>query len=145
MHKGYIRLTRTWSPDDRIELILQMPVEAVEAHPEVRANAGRIALQRGPIVYCLEETDNSTNLRDMTVSLDEMPQARHEASLLSGITILEGTASRSTLQNWEGKLYQRAVAAQDDEAKELVTFRAVPYYAWGNRTPGEMLVWVGKK
>lgn len=145
MNKGYIRLTRTWSPDDLIELTLVMPVEAVEAHPEVRANAGRIALQRGPVIYCLEETDNSTNLRDLALSLSELPQARYEASLLSGIIVLEGIANRSSHQKWEGRLYRHADVGQNDEAKELVTFRAVPYYAWGNRAPGEMLVWIRKK
>jgi DUF1680 family protein len=145
MDKGYVRLTRTWSPGDHIELQLSMPVEVIEAHPEVRANAGRIALQRGPIVYCLEETDNSTNLRDIALALGELPTVHHEATLLGGVTVLEGSASRTRLQDWAGQLYRRidTMHNKEEQSRDRVGFRAVPYFAWGNRTAGEMLVWLG--
>ena len=65
MHNGYIRIERTWQSGDQVELTLPMPVERIEAHPSVRQDAGRVALQRGPVVYCLEEVDNGPYLADV--------------------------------------------------------------------------------
>jgi DUF1680 family protein len=146
LDKGYARLNRLWTPGDRIELTLEMPVEAIESHPEVRENASRIALQRGPVVYCLEETDNGSNLRDIAISLNELPQARYDASLLGGITVLEGSGYRSQIGDWKDQLYRRADTRQDvQQSKERIRIRAVPYYIWGNRNPGEMLVWIARQ
>lgn len=139
--KGYLSLLRSWSSGDTVELFLSMQVEVIEAHPEVRANAGRVALQRGPIVYCFEEVDNGANLRDLTLPVQEPPSARYDDSIMGGLLLLEGTAYRTPVSDWNGHLY-RSIGDRDS-TKETVRVTAIPYYAWGNRKPGgEMLVWM---
>ena len=135
--KGYAYLKRTWTSGDRAELELPMPVEFVRSHPQVRENAGKIALQRGPLVYCLEEADNGNNLRDIRVSRDASFIARFEPDLLNGVVVLEGSGWRS-LQDGEAE----SLYSAEPLSFRQVTVKAVPYYAWANREPGEMLVWI---
>ncbi|MHB0856484.1 MAG: glycoside hydrolase family 127 protein [Anaerolineae bacterium] len=135
--KGYARITRSWQAGDVVDLDLAMPVERMAAHPKVREDAGRVALQRGPLVYCLEELDNGPVLPDIALPRNAALEAHWEEGLLGGVVVLEGPAERRDLTGWEGQLY-RATAL----ASRAVTLRAVPYYAWGNRGLGEMLVWL---
>jgi len=132
---GYARIDRRWQAGDRIDLELPMPVERVYAHPEVRAAQGCVALQRGPIVYCLEAVDNPVPLGRLALPRAEEIQARFEPDLLGGVVTLTGMAV--ALQPVEGELYRpeppRALPVQ---------FKAVPYHAWDHRQPGEMLVWL---
>jgi len=133
---GYARIRRLWHPDDTLALDMPMPVERVHAHPKVGSCAGRVALQRGPVVYCLEEADNGGDLNDVVLPPDAPLRAAHEANLLGGVTILSGRARRRR-PGRGGPLYSREGLATEPEP---VT--AVPYYAWANRRPGEMLVWI---
>jgi len=139
LRKGYARLTHTWQPGDRIALNLAMPVERVAAHPAVRADAGRVALQRGPLVYCLEQADNGPNLPAICLPRETSFQATYEPELLGGVVTLTGEARRQTAAGWEGELYQ---PKQTDSQMEPVRIKAIPYYAWANRGRGEMLVWL---
>jgi DUF1680 family protein len=118
IRKGYARLRRTWQPGDRITLDLPMPVRRIEAHPAVKDDAGRVAIQRGPIVYCFEAVDNSVSVRNIVLSRDPQFAVRPRADLLGGVSV---------------------VAAHDRRGREAI---AVPYYAWDHRKPGEMVVWV---
>jgi DUF1680 family protein len=135
--KGYARVEREWKAGDRVTLSLPMPVERVRAHPAVRQDAGLVALQRGPLVYCLESADNPGPLHRVVLPSTSSLTARHEPDLLGGVTVLEGPAERSTDAGWTGRLYRAA-----PEARERVRIRAVPYYAWDHRAPGEMRVWL---
>ncbi|NLG51612.1 MAG: glycoside hydrolase family 127 protein, partial [Chloroflexi bacterium] len=139
LYKGYARLTRTWQPGDKVTLELAMPVERVAAHPAIRANAGRVALQRGPLVYCLEQADNGANLPAICLPREASLQATYEPELLGGVVTITGEARRQTAAGWEGALYQPRPA---DAAMEPVQIKAIPYYAWANRGRGEMLVWL---
>jgi len=134
---GYARLRRSWQPGDRVRLHLPMPVELIEAHPEVRADAGRVALQRGPLVYCLEEEDNGPNLQDICVGGGEPFQARWEPGLFGGVVALDGKGFRRERAGWQGRPY-RPVDAQ----LRPTPLRAIPCYAWANRELGDMLVWL---
>jgi DUF1680 family protein len=102
----------------------------------VRADAGKIALTKGPCVYCLEETDNGGNLAAVFAE----PGAGVEESAITDLPgslpalIYEG--KRLSRAGWNGKLYDRA-----HFELESVRLRAVPYGLWGNREPGEMIVW----
>jgi hypothetical protein len=109
----------------------------VQAHPQVRANCGRVALQRGPLVYCLEEIDNGKNLPDLILPRDEKLAVKFEATLLGGVNMITGAAKRRRLDEWRNQLYRT-----DASAFENISFQAIPYFAWDNRAPGEMLVWV---
>jgi len=136
--KGYARITRVWRSGDRVEILLPMPIERIHAHPAVRANAGKVAIQRGPVVYCLEEVDNGPNLPDLSLPQDAKLTLGGCDQSLGGAPVIHGVARRSAMTSqWKHVLYS-PVALEREE----IAIRAVPYFAWGNREPGEMLVWI---
>ena len=139
LDKGYVKLQRRWLSGDVVELALPMPVERVVSHPAVRMNAGHVALQRGPIVYCLEEEDNGTNLHNIALSWDTDLVAHYEPDQLGGVVLITGPATRMK-EAGQGDLLYRQVSAAPQRID--VQFTAVPYFAWGNRRPGEMRVWL---
>jgi len=140
MDRGYLKLERKWNPGDYVELKLQMPVEKIEAHPAIRGNCGRIALQRGPVVYCLEEIDNGPNLADVVIPKDEELRSVFRPDLLEGVTVIQGKAWRRKVSDWGDSLYRPL--SKDGSYKEEFDFTAIPYFAWCNRKPGEMIVWI---
>lgn len=138
LRKGYLRLRRRWQKGDRIELHLAMPVERVEAHPSVRHNGGRVALQRGPVVYCLEEKDNGKDLHDILLPRNAPLRVQKDSSgPLKGIPVIVGKALRRDMGPWKGSLYR---ASQSEFLP--CTIRAIPYFLWANRGAGEMLTWI---
>jgi hypothetical protein len=131
LDKGYAALTRTWKAGDSIELNLPMPVRRLVANQQVVTDRGRVALQRGPIVFAAEWADNpGGRVRNLMLPDQEPLRAEFRPDLLKGVEVVKA----------------RAVAlARDDKgnlvrASEEVTF--IPYYAWANRGPGEMMVWI---
>ncbi len=138
---GYTRITRSWKHGDRIELTLPMPVETMEADPRVRHNCGRIALQRGPIVYCLEEIDNGPDLADMILAANREHgaglRAIHKPNLMGGCTVITGCALRRDRARWKDALY-----LPGSSPRKPARFTAVPYCLWNNRGDGEMRVWL---
>jgi len=135
--KGYAKIHRRWKNGDRVKLFFPMPVERVESHPLVRHNAGRIALQRGPIVYCLEEEDNGKNLYDLRLARASRITASFKKDLLGGIVVLRAKARRRDLSTWKNDLYQV-------QSTKLIPARilAIPYAVRANRSVGEMIVWI---
>ncbi|MBB4000880.1 glycoside hydrolase family 127 protein [Aureimonas pseudogalii] len=133
--KGYLRLTRRWAAGDRVELDIDMPVERLHARPEIGADQGRVALQRGPLVYCLEEADNGAHLNSVLLTPESAFRCE-EASDLGGATVLVTQGLREI--GADGA----ALYAPTAPMREAASLRAVPYYAWDNRAEGEMLVWV---
>jgi DUF1680 family protein len=129
MVKGYARLSRKWQAGDTIELHLPMPVRRVRAHPSVSANAGRVALQRGPIVYCFESADNPDGVDRRYLPADAAMTAEFRKDLLGGVTVIK----------------TKARATPADGAKETdVEMTAIPYYAWDHREAGPMAVWMAE-
>lgn len=135
--RGYVKLNRTWADGDTVQLTLAMPIERMSAHPAVRQDAGRIALQRGPVVYCLEEVDNVPNLANVVIPADSPMSAIFEPDLFGGVCVIHGTAYRPDTNGWEGVLYR-----PHQETRIPFTFKAIPYCFWANRQPGEMRVWI---
>jgi DUF1680 family protein len=128
---GYVRISRSpWKSGDVVQLSLPMPVERVYADPRVRADVGRVALQRGPVVYCLESVDNQGQVRNLCLPKENPVVSTFEKDLLGGVAVLRGEA--------------QSVSRQDDGrlASKPVSFQAVPYYAWDNRQSGPMAVWL---
>ncbi len=119
---GYAELTRRWQGRTRIELRLPMPIRRVAAHPAVSDLEGLVALERGPLVYALEQVDNGSGLLDYALPSDGLLSAQHDPNLLGGITVIRGEAV--------------------DGGGQTQSLTAVPYYAWGHREPGEMTVWL---
>jgi len=118
MLEGYAVLCRYWDPGDVIELDLPMPIRRIEAHPKVQADVGRVAVQRGPIVYCFEGVDNDNRVRNIVLPHDPKFTAEHRGDLLGGVTVIQGV----------------------DRGGRKIT--AIPYYAWDHREPSPMAVWV---
>lgn len=137
--RGYARIHRLWNSGDFVELNMPMPVRAVRAHPSVLADAGKIALVRGPVVYCLESADNGDQVRSFAVRPQGAFSTQHRQELLGGITVVKGNAWALEPQRWNNSLYQ---AATDVSAPRETEFTAIPYYANANRGPVHMTVWV---
>jgi DUF1680 family protein len=134
--KGYARIERDWREGDLLTLRVDLTPRRVYADPRVRENTGRVALMRGPLVYCLEEADNGPLLSgvwlDAASSLDET----WSADKLGGILEIHARGERLTAQP-DGSPY---LAAPPAKLPGELTF--IPYYAWANRGEGEMIVWV---
>jgi len=127
LERGYAVIRRAWHPGDTVELGLPMPVRRVLAHPRVQDCAGRVALERGPIVYCAEAVDNDGRVGDIVLPDSSALIPEWRADLLGGVTVLRARACRST------------------SPQTAVEFMAIPYYAWCHRDPGEMLVWLPRQ
>lgn len=137
MEKGYAKIKRKWHDGDKVELLLPMPIKRVRAHPEVRATSGKVAIMRGPLVYCLEEVDNGPGLHQIVLPSGAQLERAGRLAELDNVVIIKGQALRVDPSSWREGLY----SPKEYTLKETtVTF--VPYYAWANRKPGEMTVWV---
>ncbi len=132
---GYLVLRRRWSDGDTVALSLPMPVLQVEAHPLVRADVGRLALQRGPLIYCLEACDHSVPVTEISIARGAALTPR-ESDLPGRMIVLQGQGGHSPSADWEEKLYRPA------RPLPAVPITAIPYYAWDNREPGAMRVWI---
>jgi DUF1680 family protein len=137
--RGYARFQRTWKEGDTVELIMPMPVETVKAHPLVEADAGKVAIMRGPIVYCLESADHGQAVRRMGVPSRTAFDAHYQPDLLNGVTTITGTARLLDAPAWRDSLY---VPARDLPDTKPVQLTAIPYYANANRGPVDMAVWL---
>ena len=137
--RGYARLRRTWKQGDVVELVMPMPVEAVKANPLVAADAGKIALMRGPLVYCLESADNGDPVRRIEVPSRVALDAKYQTGLLEGVTTITGTGWLRDAPIWQGSLY---ASARDLPDAKPIQIMAIPYYANANRGPVDMIVWL---
>jgi DUF1680 family protein len=137
---GYLAIRREWKNGDTVTLVMEMPVQAVFANPAVRQLENRVAIQRGPLVYCLEGVDHGDFVLDqISVDPQDIPAFKpsHRPGLLGGVTVIEGQGKVIDETTWAGGLYSQLPAVEKD-----IHITAVPYYAWDNRTPGEMRVWL---
>ncbi|RKP47332.1 glycoside hydrolase family 127 protein [Cohnella endophytica] len=137
---GYVYINREWSDADTLNWELPMKARWIMAHPEVRENAGKAAIQYGPLVYCLEEADNGKPLASLRFSTESSLRAEFESNFLGGAVVIRAEALKDEAGGWEdGELY---APASKKKHFETVAVRAVPYFMWGNRGLGEMTVWV---
>jgi DUF1680 family protein len=140
MERGYLKVQRVWNPRDQVSLELDMPVEYITAHPQVRQDVGKAALQRGPVVFCLEQVDHKPPVHQIMLKDKAQLAAQFESELLGGVVSISGEAQAVSQASWKDELYR----SQRVETKPC-TIRAVPYYAWDNRQPGAMQVWLPVK
>ncbi|MCW5881412.1 MAG: glycoside hydrolase family 127 protein, partial [Anaerolineae bacterium] len=137
VERGYIVIDREWRAGDEVVLDLPMPIERIYAHPDVRADVGRVALQRGPLVYCVEGVDHAAPLDRLALPVDAPLSAAFEADTLGGVVVVRGDALAAEAADWGDALYR---PSPPRHAPTSLT--AIPYYAWDNRAPGDMLVWL---
>jgi hypothetical protein len=134
LHQGYVTIDREWKGGDRIDLVLPMPVRRIVAHERVEADRGRVALQRGPIVFAAEWPDNPGGRVRNIVLPDSSPLATtFRPDLLGGVQVITGRAI--------GLSYDAAGTVKKQEQD----FTAIPYYAWANRGRGQMAVWLATR
>jgi len=139
---GYLTVERTWHDGDRVELAFDLPVRWVAAHPDAPDPAGRLAFQRGPLVYCVEETDLDAAPSRLRVDPESPVEPRRDEDLLDGVVALDGEARLVDADGWEGRLYgEWDERERRGQGTETVQFTAFPYYGWDNREDGRMAVW----
>lgn len=137
----YCKLSRTWSGGDVVEIAFPMAPQLLEANPFVEETLNQVAIQRGPVVYCLESADlpEGVGVLDIRIPTDIDLHARVDADMLGErAVVLEGQAEYLPRGTWSGRLYRPLQVRQPAK----INIRLVPYYAWGNRGEGEMTVWM---
>ena len=128
IEKGFVHINRIWKDSDFIELELPMSIRRVLSHEKVKANIGKVALERGPIVYCVEWPDNGkNNVFNMLIDDNDTFRTEFHKNLLNGIVIIKGS-----------------IHYLEEKKKVKRNFTAIPYYAWANRGKGKMTVWINR-
>jgi len=142
---AYLPIRRRWASGDRVQLQMEMMAQVLEANPRVADDTGRVAVQRGPLVYCLEEVDqaNGVMLSDVALELGKRPasefQAETKSDLLGGVLLLHHTGLSYDRPTSLNTLYPRYTGTKEKTKKVPLTF--IPYYAWANRQATAMQVW----
>lgn len=137
---GYIAVEREWKNGDSVTFTMDMPVEAIWANPQVRQLEGRVAIQRGPIVYCLEGADHGSIILDrISMNANDISsfKVEYQPEFLGGSTVITGKGKVIDEAGWGGALYQNQAPSQKD-----INITAIPYCVWDNRESGEMRVWL---
>ena len=142
--KGYASISRRWKKGDEVVLSLEMRTKLIEANPLVEEARGQVAVQRGPIIYCLESHDIPTSPATGNISIDDIA-IPYNAVFTPVETVIDSSRMMSLeteayLRNeasWKGTLYR-----ETSKDKKKIKIRLVPYYSWGNRGKGEMTVWI---
>ena len=138
--ESYFEIKRVWKADDFVDLDLPMAPRLVEANPLVEEDLNQVAVQRGPVVYCLESPDLPPDVKisEVLIPADVKLTARYDQRLLGGIAVLAGKVLVRQNKNWNGKLYRDF---QPGELKSI-NVQFIPYSVWQNRGPSEMSVWL---
>ncbi len=143
---SYAEIRRLWQPGDQIMLHLPTQPVWIEAHPHLTENIGMLALQRGPLVYCIEGVDHpGIELRDAIVDPQKPVEVDPCPDLLGGIYRMKARARVSAPDSeWQSRLY-RPFSGQSLASNNDFSLTAIPYYAWANRQPGPMQVWMRRR
>jgi len=139
--EGYLRIEREWQAGDSVSYVMDMPLKAIFANPAVRQLEGRVAMQRGPVIFCLEGVDhNQIRLDRISVRPGDIENnftVEFDPGLLGGVPVVRGKGMCIADQGWGSELYR---SGQPGETEFAIT--AVPYCVWDNREAGEMRVWL---
>jgi hypothetical protein len=141
---GYVRITRPWRPGDRVELVLAMPPRLTAPHPRIDAVRGCLAIERGPLVLCVESADAPAGVRVDDLRLDPAGPLREvrRPDLLGGIVAVEAAGRHVPAPAPDWPYAAAGAGGRDGEAGAPVRLLAVPYALWGNRGDGAMRVWI---
>jgi DUF1680 family protein len=137
---GYLRIARAWASGDVVELDLPMQPRLTEAHPWIESTRGCVAIERGPLVYCLEQADQEAPVYDLEVNPRGPLSTTFQPDLLDGVAVVSGFGYEIDRSCWQGHLYR----PYGEPAGTLrpVNLTAIPVYAWANRGPHAMKVWL---
>ncbi|MZQ84578.1 glycoside hydrolase family 127 protein [Paenibacillus sp. 5J-6] len=139
IENGYAIIERIWTDGDTVTWLLPMEAHLIQASPLIRSNAGKAAIQRGPLVYCVEQVDNGTPLASLSLQSSTKLKVEADADVLGGTVRIEAEGFRdATAEAWASAEPYRRWAP----TAEPVALQAVPYFQWGNRGVGEMAVWI---
>src|SRR5699024_4275489 len=126
-------------------LSIPMPVRRIVSHPRVANNTGRVALMRGPLLYCVEDADNPIgDVRDIVLTDETRVTAARRPELLGDVVVLSAhTELESPAPGWDGALYRHLTSVERDrQGRSEVQLTAIPYMVWANRGAGPMTVWL---
>jgi len=135
---GYAQIRRPWSNGDTIEMTLPMDIQRLEANPQVQYDHGKLALRRGPLVYCLEQVDQEAPVDQIILPVGAQLESQFRPDLLGGLVVIKGQGLLRPLDDWKNVLYRPLHPAN----AKPVSVTAVPYCIWGNRGLGKMAVWL---
>ena len=140
---GYLRIERAWKRGVVVELDLPMPARLTEAHPRIESTRGCVAIERGPLVYCLETADNPDgHVADLEIDTAAPLESTWAPDRLGGVVLVKATGWTVDTRPWSNQLYRQVGATP--AARRRVALTAVPYYAWANREPGAMRIWISR-
>lgn len=131
---GYIKFRRTWNPGDTLEVGFPMPARRVLANPAVKTDVGRVAVERGPLVYAAEWPEHGGRVGNLVLWDDVKLAPEVRSHLLGGVTVVWGDGSAVTRMAPDGSLFKRPAR-----------ITLIPYYAWAHRGPGGMMVWLARE
>lgn len=137
IEKGYLTISRKWENSDKIDLDLDMPVQRIQSHFKVKSNQGKVALQRGPIVYCIESNDHSENVYSLSLPREADLKTEFRPDISNGVMVIKGKGQMLESETDPEGLYFPVKSKIKD-----VDITAIPYFAWDNRESGEMIVWI---
>ncbi len=129
IEKGYATLARTWKKGDQVEIALPMEIKQIHADNNVKDDIGKVAIQRGPLIYCAEAIDNGGSIEQIAISPTTQLKPVFAPDILNGVTLLKGDLPKGPFNG------------NKETSTEKNTFTAIPYYAWANRNKGDMKVW----
>ncbi len=140
---SYLAVQRVWQAGDVVRLTLPMPMRLLESHPHVTNNRNRVALMRGPLVYCLEQADHpDVDVWDIVLPRELSWEIVPKADMLGGIVVAQTEALAAVNDIWDEQLYRTYGDNEARPAYKPVRITAIPYYAWANREVGPMQVWL---
>jgi uncharacterized protein len=132
VEKGYAVLSKQWKKGDVVEVNLPMEIREITSNPKVENNNGKIALERGPLVYCAEWPDNNGQVSNIVLPANTTFTSEHKNDLLNGVTVIKAEVP--------------AIKIEDNRVSTVrQPFMAIPYYAWAHRGKGEMMIWLPQK
>ena len=142
IHKGYLHITRGWQEGDSLELTFPMPVRRIYGNPLVRHLAGKVAVQRGPLVYCLEQADNGEELHNLRLPKESVFTAFAGEGIFAHNVLLQAEGVRQTVSDAaQHPLWHYDVSPAVSQSQTL-TF--IPWFSWANRGEGEMRIWINE-
>ena len=142
VRKGYLHISHLWQEGDTLQLTLPMPVRRIYGNPLVRHQAGQVAVQRGPLVYCLEQADNGEQLHNLQLPRDARFSTVEGKGIFARKILLQVPGYKQTAKDAENQALWHYDRAPSSRQPQVLTF--IPWFSWANRGEGEMRIWVNE-